>query len=294
MKILKNLFSFMLVAVFALTGTLMLTACKKEEQPDVEPPTVELTREQKIEVVEDVLNDAITKNEIAQLFDLGDVVQPRSEINDSVFAKFGDVVVNEATSFETITADYMNLVGIDSNDDTLMEVMPVILDVIEIENFDFNTKVIYDVAEGDEVVNVTVKLTFDENYFVFMIYEEDEAFSFYKFNYSNNSIISIETLDDGSYEKFNISTDISKRALDSYILINKRTHNYEGIGNVTGYYCTIYSEEEGKCFTAARDMLTESPESIIQFVYGSETYGEMVEECINIFNENQALLESLN
>lgn len=64
--------------------------------------------------------------------------------------------------------------------------------------------------------------------------------------------------------------------------------------NVSGYFCTIYSEAEGKCFTEALDMIVENPESIINFIVESETYGDMVDACKNIIDTNQALLESLN
>lgn len=279
MKNLKKFISLMIVAIFALTGTLMFTGCKKDE----------LSKEQKIEVVKNVLNDTITKLEIAQMFEEGDSVQPKDEVKNSVFTEFGDAVVEGATDLETLTSKYLTYcLRNDSEVELTINVSNVILETIQSGNFEFDQKI--QVEDNDD--EIYINLVYNNAYFVVGVYLENEVIGFYKFNYSNNSIISVESFEDNQYDKIIISTDISKRALDAYISILKRTVELGGV-NVSGYLCNIYSEEEGKCFTAARDMIMENPESIIQFVV-ADVYREMNEVCKNIIDANQALLESLN
>lgn len=290
MKKLKNLLSFMLIAVFAFTGTLMLSGCKKVEQPNNE-----LTKEQKIQVVKTVINDTITKVESALSFEEGYHVQPKLSVQNSVFTRFGDVVIDGATDFETFTSRYIDITNNnhESEIEMIMGASFYILAVVEMEDFEFNTKLRYALPEDEYGEIVDLKLNFDENSFVLGLYEDDEVFGFYKFNYLNNSIVSVETCEGDTAEIFTISTDSSKRMLDNYIYVKKQTTEVGG-HNVSGYFCEIYSEAEGKCFTEAWDMIVENPENIINFIVGSETYGEMVDACKEIIDANQALLESLN
>ena len=264
MKSITKIFSFMLVGVLLLTGSIVLSGCFKKDD--------ELTKQEKVEIVMAVFNDAKAKTIQASEFEVGQEIEYNLSYGKEVFTKYGSYVNENKKLLSTITQDYYDTY-IDS--DRISDVLDFCIEeVLTNNNFDFGAK--QEIQSGDDY-NVSLSIEYNDSYIRILQYVEsldgEVGLMFWDISYSNKSAISWEVFDQDDWMIFKFSTD-AHRAYDYIEIVNKRP-----LDNNNFYYCEIYSEINGYYFDISEHGEVGDMSFNSQLVPSNETFGEMATQC---------------